>query len=142
MGGARKMARTYTQKVGRQTGYAVERARRMAAEARLSELRLGELEGNLVPIADVRATLTAWRAEIRARVLSMPGKWAARTATVGRTTGQAQLHLEEIANDLLETLRHTGAAIRDRTTAAEAPRQGKRRAPAPPVRRTRRRGRD
>lgn len=116
------MGRSYTEKTGRQTGYAVARARKMAAEARLSELHLREVEGDLVPIEHVRAIEAARRAELRARILSVPGKWAPQVVGL-RNVAAAQARLEDVMNDLLQTLRETGAAIRDRIHAGEDPRR-------------------
>lgn len=113
------MGRSYELKMGKQTGYAVARARKIAAEARLAELTLAEREGELVPVAEVTKVEAAFLAELRARIIATPGRWAPRLVGL-RTTAAAQGRAEEIVDELLEVLQGSGEALRDRLLAPEA----------------------
>jgi hypothetical protein len=121
MGGKakRKRARTRTreQKFGRQTGLATWRAAKMQADARLAELALAEREGRLVPRAAVLALEQLRATEMRSQIVAQPGKWAPRGVGL-KSIPEVQAFLQQVANDLLETLGRTGAVIRDRLVSA------------------------
>lgn len=112
--------RTHDQKFGRQTGYAAAKARKMKADARLAELAVEEREGRLVPLDAALALEQARDTELRARITAFPGKWAPRGIGL-KTIHESQALCEQIANELLESLGRTGAAIRDRLVAARDP---------------------
>lgn len=112
--------RTREQKFGSQTGFAAAKARKMKADARLAELAVEEREGRLVPIDAALALEQARATELRARVTAFPGKWAPRAVGL-KSIHEAQALCEQIANELLESLGRTGAAIRDRLAAARDP---------------------
>jgi hypothetical protein len=108
-------------------GLTAARVRKLAADARLAELAVLEREGALLPVAEFQEILKRLAAELRARILAMPGKWAPRAVGL-RTIGEAQGRLAELAEDLLTALRMVGQELRDATFEPRgAQRMGRRR---------------
>lgn len=109
------------------------RVRKMAAEARLAELALEEREGKLLPVDSFQRLLGVIVQELRARVTAFPGKYAPRLVGL-KTIAEAQVLLEQAANEFLTALRETGREIRDaEARRAESPqprRRGRPRGPA------------
>ena len=105
----------------------------MAADARLAELALEEREGKLLPLEAFQRLLATIVAELRARITAFPGKYAPRAVGI-KTTAEAQVLLEQIANEFLTALRETGRELRDAETRGdqrvESRRRGRPRGPA------------
>jgi hypothetical protein len=79
-------------------GYQASRARQAAADARTAELKLAELEGTLVRLDHVRASLAARLAPVREGLLQIPARLApllAPQSDPGRiqTLLEAEIHL-------------------------------------------------
>jgi hypothetical protein len=110
--------RTYAEKVGRRTGLNDARARKEKALARLRELDVQEREGKLLPVESAMAVVGALVAELRARIQSFPGKYAPKVVGI-KTVGEGQLFLEQLANEMLETLRTAGQDVRDAALKAK-----------------------
>lgn len=62
------------------TSYHVARTLREAAEARIAQLKLAEMRGELVRVADARAALARHAATYREALLQIPGRLAAQLA--------------------------------------------------------------
>lgn len=81
-----------------------EQARKMRADADLSELKRDQMRGDLVPASDVEQRQERLCAYVRARVLSVRGKWAPKVMGLG-TMAEATAVLDALANDILAALR-------------------------------------
>lgn len=86
--------------------------RKAVAEAELAELRLQKLRREVVPIAEYRGELGRILGAVRARIVGMPGEWAARcVALVDMAT--ATRRLREISAAQLAALQQAAAAAPD-----------------------------
>lgn len=84
-----------------------ERARKLAADADLTELAVEERRGNLVTVEYMSKQLERICLRLRSRALSVPGKWA--PMLVGcRTVPEAQARLEEAIGECLAAMSETG----------------------------------
>ena len=95
------MASTGGVKLG--STYDQERTRKMAADARIAEIELAKVEGELVPAEDV---VTAWTdvvGAVKAKLLSIPTK-AAPILANEESAGGCQIILEDLINEALEEL--------------------------------------
>ncbi len=95
------MASTGGVKIG--STYDQERTRKMAADARIAEIELAKVEGELVPAEDV---VTAWTdvvGAVKAKLLSIPTK-AAPILANEESAGGCQIILEDLINEALEEL--------------------------------------
>jgi len=86
------------------------------AQARLAQLAVEEREGRLVPVDAALAVEAARATALRAAILTIPSRWALQVVGLP-TPAAAQGVLERMANEVLENLSQTGAAIRDRLLA-------------------------
>lgn len=71
------------------TSYHVAKTLRETAEARMAQLKLAELRGDLMPTADVRATWSKRTAGLREAILQIPARLA---AVVAAESDQARCH--------------------------------------------------
>jgi phage terminase Nu1 subunit (DNA packaging protein) len=71
---------------GRVYNFEAERARKAFHDADLAEMEAAEKRGDLIPAADVQREWTDVLARIRGKLLSLPTKLAARTASPDRLT--------------------------------------------------------
>ena len=85
------------------------RARRTAAEASLAEMRAAEARAELIPADDVRAVLVSVVARVRAKLLGLPVKLAARVLGV-QTAGDAEALIRAGVHDALSELAGTQVA--------------------------------
>lgn len=95
------MASTGGVKLG--STYDQERTRKMAADARIAEIELAKVEGELVPAEEV---VTAWTdvvGAVKAKLLSIPTK-AAPILANEESAGGCQVILEDLINEALEEL--------------------------------------
>lgn len=95
------MASTGGVKLG--STYDQERTRKMAADARIAEIELAKVEGELVPAEEV---VTAWIdvvGAVKAKLLSIPTK-AAPILANEESAGGCQIILEDLINEALEEL--------------------------------------
>lgn len=95
------MASTGGVKLG--STYDQERTRKMAADARIAEIELAKVEGELVPAEEV---VTAWTdvvGAVKAKLLSIPTK-AAPILANEESAGGCQIILEDLINEALEEL--------------------------------------
>lgn len=83
---------------------AEEQARKMRADADLSELKRDQMRGELVPAVDVERQMERLCAYVRVRVLGIRGKWAPKVLGLG-TMAEATATLDALASDILEALR-------------------------------------
>lgn len=83
---------------------AAEQARKMRADADLSELKVSQMRGDLVPAVDVEARMERLCAYVRARVLGVRGRWAPKVLGVG-SMAEATAALDGLAGDILAALR-------------------------------------
>ena len=82
------------------------RARRMTAEANLSEMRDAEARGELIPAADVRAVLSSMIVRVRAKLLSIPPRLAPRVVGCTSLT-DAEEAIRQGVHDALDELAGT-----------------------------------
>jgi phage terminase Nu1 subunit (DNA packaging protein) len=82
---------------------AIERVRKLSADADLAELKLRERLGELVPTEDVERQTDRMVSVIRARVLSVRGRWAPRVIGLS-TMAQATSTLDGLTSDILAAL--------------------------------------
>lgn len=85
---------------------AEEQARKMRADADLSELKRDQMRGDLVPAVDVERRMERLCAYVRVRVLGIRGKWAPKVMGLG-TMQEATATLDALSSDILEALRET-----------------------------------
>lgn len=85
------------------------RARRTAAEASLAEMRAAEAQGELIPADDVRAVLVSVVARVRAKLLALPTKLAARMLGV-QSSSDAEALIRAGVHDALSELASTQVA--------------------------------
>jgi phage terminase Nu1 subunit (DNA packaging protein) len=77
-----------------------ERARKMKHDADLAEMEAARERGDLIPATDVQREWTGILANIRARLLALPTKLAARTAPPDRLTA-VESEARKIINEAL-----------------------------------------
>jgi phage terminase Nu1 subunit (DNA packaging protein) len=82
---------------------AKERTRKLSADADLAELKLRERRGELVPTEDVERQTDRMVSVIRARVLSIRGRWAPRVIGLA-TMAEATRTLDGLVADVLAAL--------------------------------------
>jgi phage terminase Nu1 subunit (DNA packaging protein) len=82
---------------------AKERTRKLSADADLAELKVRQRLGELVPIVDVERQTDRLVSIIRARVLSIRGRWAPRVIGLA-TMAQASTTLDGLTADILASL--------------------------------------
>lgn len=80
------------------------RSRKMAADAAMAELDLSERRDELVSVEAFRETLSKILTNIRAQLLSVPGRYSARIVGVD-SLPDAQRHLDAIVRDVMRELR-------------------------------------
>jgi terminase small subunit / prophage DNA-packing protein len=74
------------------------RDRLNAAQAALAELRAAKLRGDLVPAADVRATWAGMMADVRQRLLAVPGRIEAPREIVAQVDREIRAALLALAS--------------------------------------------
>lgn len=84
-----------------------ERARKLAADADLTELAVEERRGNLVTVEYMAKQLERICLRLRSRLLAVPGK-AAPQVVGCRTVPEAQVRLEEIISECMAAMSETG----------------------------------
>lgn len=83
---------------------AQEQARKTRADADLSELKVQKMRGSLIAASDVEHEMERLCNVLRARVLSVRGRWAPKV--LGLTSmAEATSTLDALANDVLDALR-------------------------------------
>ena len=85
------------------TSYYEARARHEATKARMAELELMVREGELINVADHRASLARIMDAFRAALLSIPGSWGPRIVGIGSPaegTEAMRVCSEELLRDL------------------------------------------
>jgi hypothetical protein len=82
------------------------RQRREVAQARLTELELEREEARMVTIEDVERHVAGLLARLRAKIVTLPSKYAHRM--VGATLAEAQARLDEAVEEILGELAGTG----------------------------------
>ena len=95
-----------------------EQARKMRADADLSELKVQQMRGELLPVADVERDMERLCAMVRARVLAVRGRWAPKIIRL-ETMAEATSALDALAADVLDALRD-GADDLEEPDAEEA----------------------
>lgn len=79
------------------------RARKMEAEARMAEIELAKLEGELIPLDLFEEQLNVILDRLRAKMINLPGRWA--PLLLGKRTIQEIIAvLEEAAADAMKAL--------------------------------------
>lgn len=81
-----------------------EQARKMRADADLSELKVLQMRGELIPATRVEQDMERLCAMVRARVLSVRGRWAPKIMRLG-AMAEAAAVLDALAADVLDALR-------------------------------------
>lgn len=97
---------------GKSADLAVEQARKMKADADLAELKRDQMRGDLVPAGEVEQRQERLCAYVRARVLSVRGKWAPKVLGLG-TMAEATAVLDALASDVLAALREQADELDD-----------------------------
>ena len=85
------------------------RQRKETATARLTELDLALREGHMVTIEDAERHIASFLARLRAKVVTLPTKYAHRM--VGATLPEAQARLDEAVEEILGELAGTGEEV-------------------------------
>jgi phage terminase Nu1 subunit (DNA packaging protein) len=98
---------------------AKERARKMRADADLSELKGAQMRGELVPVADVTRETERLCAVLRARVLSIRGRWAPKVLGLG-TMAEATAAMDALTADVLAALQDSADELEDEPPDEEA----------------------
>ena len=80
------------------------RARKMAAEAELTELELARVRGEQVPVDAVRKTMGQLAAKLRSQLLAVPGRYSARIVGIA-SLPEAQRALDLAMRDVLNELK-------------------------------------
>lgn len=88
------------------------RARKLEADARLAEITVAKLEGDLIPIDMHETRLGAILDGLRARIVSAPGVWAPRIVGV-KSVRAAVRRLKPLSHELLDSLASLAAEIDD-----------------------------
>lgn len=83
-----------------------ERARLVAAQARLAELELAQAEAKLVTVEYADAREAARLQRLRAKLLAFPSRWAPRLVGL-RSIAEAQLALEPAITEAMQSLSET-----------------------------------
>lgn len=88
------------------------RARKMEAEARMAEIELAKLEGELIPLDLFEEQLNVILDRLRAKMINLPGRWA--PLLLGKRTIQEIIAvLEEAAADAMKALVETADELED-----------------------------
>ncbi len=82
--------------------------REQAANTRIIEIKLAEIEGEMLPIGDVKDQLEKICLVLRAKVLAFPGKWAHKVVGL-KTLPVAQSVLDDVAREVLGALSVAGS---------------------------------
>ncbi len=99
--------------------YDVERTRKMAADARIAEIELRKVEGELVIAEEVVDAWTSVVGAVKARLLSIPTK-AAPIVANETEAGECQIILEDLINEALEELSNYDPTTDPTSTSAGA----------------------
>ena len=99
--------------------YDVERTRKMAADARIAEIELRKVEGELVIAEEVVDAWTSVVGAVKARLLSIPTKAAPIVANENQA-GECQIILEDLINEALEELSNYDPTTNPTSTSAGA----------------------
>jgi len=99
--------------------YDVERTRKMAADARIAEIELRKVEGELVVAEEVVDAWTSVVGAVKARLLSIPTKAAPIVANENQA-GECQIILEDLINEALEELSNYDPTTNPTSTSAGA----------------------
>ena len=99
--------------------YDVERTRKMAADARIAEIELRKVEGELVVAEEVVDAWTGVVGAVKARLLSIPTKAAPIVANENQA-GECQIILEDLINEALEELSNYDPTTNPTSTSAGA----------------------
>ena len=95
---------------GQVYNFETERARKMKHDADLAEMEAARERGDLIPAKDVQREWTDILANIRARLLALPTKLAARTAPPDRLTA-VEAEARKIINEALAEMSEGAEAI-------------------------------
>ena len=87
----------------RSLDFEAARARKVSIEAEIAEIELAQIEGRLVPAADVQAAWTDVLGVIRARLLTI-GSRAAPLLAAETDAGQCQAICDDLIEEALEAL--------------------------------------
>lgn len=98
---------------------AKERARKMKADADFSELKVQQMRGELMPATQVEADMERLCAMVRARVLSVRGRWAPKVIRLD-SMAEATAVLDALAADVLDALRDGADDLDEEPEAEEA----------------------
>jgi phage terminase Nu1 subunit (DNA packaging protein) len=90
--------------------------RKAAADADLAELKRDQMRGELVPVADYRREVERLCSMVRARVLSVRGRWAPRVIGLSGMA-EATAVLDELAADVLKSLEEGGDELESEEAA-------------------------
>lgn len=99
--------------------YDVERTRKMAADARIAEIELRKVEGELVVAEEVVDAWISVVGAVKARLLSIPTKAAPIVANENQA-GECQIILEDLINEALEELSNYDPTTNPTSTSAGA----------------------
>jgi len=80
-----------------------EQARKMRADAEISELKAAQMRGELLPASEVRREMERRDEVTRAALLGMRGKYAAQVYGAGSMAEAAEV-LDQIARDVVSSL--------------------------------------
>jgi phage terminase Nu1 subunit (DNA packaging protein) len=89
-----------------------QRARKLAAEAELAELKIRERKGELVSMVDAERQIERVVATIRGRILAIRGRWAPRVMGLA-TMAEATATLDALATDVMSALSESADEIPD-----------------------------
>jgi phage terminase Nu1 subunit (DNA packaging protein) len=97
---------------------AKERARKMRADADLSELKVQQMRAELIPASKVEQDMERLCAMVRARVLAVRGRWAPKIIRLD-TMAAATAVLDALAADVLDALRDGADDLEDDVSDTE-----------------------
>jgi|OM-RGC.v1.021973137 Phage DNA packaging protein, Nu1 subunit of terminase len=80
------------------------RARHEAAKAELAEIKVAKERGDLVTAQEFERVLGGCLDQLRSKIISRPGAWAARVIGI-ETPNEGQAAVKEMMSDLLDLLR-------------------------------------
>jgi phage terminase Nu1 subunit (DNA packaging protein) len=85
------------------------RAKKEEVERQISEMKLANLRGEMMPVADVTAAWAAFAVSVRAKFLSLPGKFRAQMSHLTAHDEQAmkkivRSDLEDLADEVTATV--------------------------------------
>ena len=122
--------------------YEEARARKVAAEAQITELELAKVRGELVVAEDVVAAWSDTLSSLKAKIISIPSKAAPIVASED-SAGGCQKVLEDLIREALEELSNYDPKIDAANTqgASAAPKEGDASSEAAPAPKRKRVGR-